>query len=257
MSLAVPILMYHQVSPVAQPAYRKYTVTTRAFAAQMRWLRLAGYTTLTPDALQAARLTNRPLPRRPILITFDDGYADLVTEAVPSLRAAGFTAVFYLIAGLMGQASEWLRAERGLVLPLMTWDQARALAAGGFTCGAHSLSHPRLSDLPAEACRHELAESRQRLEAQLNRPVAHLAYPFGAQNAAVRALAAECGYQTACSVQIGLSPADDDWLALRRVPVLGTDSLLDFMCRLVSAHTWRDTLNQMRGRLRPRPAPAP
>ena len=60
----------------------------------------------------------------------------------------------------------------------------------------------------------------------------HLAYPFGSFNQAVRAAAAEAGYQTACSVTIGLSKSADDVLALHRVPVIGGDSLLDFICRL-------------------------
>jgi peptidoglycan/xylan/chitin deacetylase (PgdA/CDA1 family) len=237
---SIPILMYHQVTPRPHPGFRKYAVTPALFAAQLRWLALSGYVSITPDDLLAARTGRAQLPRRPVLITFDDGFQDCVDYAVPLLLAHGFRAVFYLVAGLMGQASAWLMAERGLELPLMDWPAARRLETAGFMCGAHSFSHPRLANLDPAACRQELELSRRCLEDELGHAVTHLAYPYGAYNAAVRSIAADCGYQTACSVQIGLSAPDDDLLALHRVPILGHESLLDFAVRLRTAHSARE-----------------
>lgn len=229
--------MYHQVSPRAVPGFRKYVVSPQAFTAQMRWLALAGYTSITLDALLAHRNGTYSLPRRPVVITFDDGFQDCVEYAVPILQARGFTAIFYLVAGLMGKTSRWLVPERGFEFPLIDWATARQLEAAGFSCGAHSMSHPRLAELSPDACRVELEESRRLLEDQLGHEVRHLAYPFGSYNAVVRAIAADTGYASACSVRIGLSAPDDDRLALHRVPVSGQDSLLDFACRLQRART--------------------
>ena len=240
----MPILMYHLVSPRPIPAFRKYTVTPGMFATQMRWLRLFGYSTITISDLIAARARGR-LPSRSVIITFDDGFKDCFDYAVPTLQAHGFQAVFYLVAGLMGKTGQWLVEERGIELPIMEWDAARRLTEKGFECGAHSMSHPRLIDLDAEACRTELLESRHRLEDQLGNAVSHMAYPYGLWNDRVRAIAVECGYQSACSTQIGLSAADDDLLALHRVPVNGQESFIDFISRLSTAFSARETLRKL------------
>jgi peptidoglycan/xylan/chitin deacetylase (PgdA/CDA1 family) len=256
----VPILMYHEVTPRPAPAFRKYALTPVAFAAQMRWLALAGYSPITLDDLLAGRGGQKKLPARPVVITFDDGFQDCAEYAAPILGVRGFTATFFLVAGLMGRGSEWLRATRGIELALMDWSSARRLEAAGFQCGAHSLSHPHLADLDPATCRTELWESRQRLEHELGHGVRHLAYPYGSYNDVVRATAAECGYQTACSVRIGLSTADDDPFALHRVPISGLESFVDFVFRLRTGLTMRETWQAsgpaLKRRLGPGGAPA-
>ena len=243
MKSCIPILMYHQVTPRPHPALRKYVVTPRALAMQMNLLALTGYVPITLDALLAHRSGQCPLPSRPIVITFDDGFQESVEHAVPILQARGFTAIFYLVAGLVGKTSRWLLPERGVELPLMDWSAARRLVAAGFQCGSHTMSHPRLADLSPAACHDELLESRCLLEDRLGHEVRHLAYPFGSFNERVRAVAAETGYRSASSVRIGLSPPEDDALALHRVPVTGRDSLLDFICRLHTARGMGEMLH--------------
>ncbi|GJG86438.1 polysaccharide deacetylase [Gemmatimonadetes bacterium T265] len=237
MTAPVPILMYHEVSPTPRPTFRKYVVSRRAFARQMSWLRAAGYTPVTLDALLAARTGGArpgapPLPGRPVVITFDDGFHDCMQYAAEVLERHAFPATFFLVAGLVGGTSRWLVPERGLELRMGDWARARELLAAGFDCGSHSLTHPRLAALGADACRRELAESRRVLEDGLGREVRHLAYPYGSYDARVRDTAAEVGYRTACTVEPGPSTADDDLLALRRVPVNGAESLLAFIWRL-------------------------
>jgi len=244
---AVPILMYHEVSPEPHPSFRRYTVTERQFARQMRWLAGLGYQAIDMDDLARARLGEGVLPRRPVVITFDDGFQGCVDHAAPVLRSHGFTAVFYLVAGMMGETSRWMLPEVGLALPLMSWDTARSLAAEGFQCGAHSVTHPRLAGLPGERCRAELADGRRRLEDELGHPVAHLAYPFGSYDAAVQSIAAEAGYVTACSTRPGLSGPGDELLALRRISVYGHDSLLDFIVRLWTGTTIRERFRKREG----------
>src|SRR5512135_206224 len=117
LSPAIPILMYHQVTPRPHPALRKYSLTPRMFRLQMVWLALNGYHTITLDALVRNRLGHGTLPKRPIVITFDDGYVDCVNYAIPAMKAVGYTGVFYLVSGLMGRVSQWLVAERGVSAP--------------------------------------------------------------------------------------------------------------------------------------------
>lgn len=240
----VPVLMYHEVSPSPHPAFQRYTVTAREFARQMRCLAALGYQAIDMDALARARTGNGPLPKRPVVITFDDGYQGCVDHAVPVLRAHKFTAVFFLVTGLMGETSRWLLRELGVELSLMSWDTARTLAAEGFQMGAHTVTHPRLAGLDPARCRFELVESRRRLELEVGRPTVHLAYPFGSYDQAAQTLAAEAGYVTACSTRSGLSGADDNLLALHRISIYGHDSLLDFVLRLRTGAPVREHLDR-------------
>ncbi len=236
--------MYHQVVPQPSSAFRKYTVTPEAFARQMKWLAWRRYEPIDLDALVDDRAGRRSLPPRPIVITFDDGYQACADYAAPILKAHGFAAIIYLVAGLAGELSHWLLAECGVEYPIMDWETARQLSADGLHIGSHTVSHPRLSELPEAQCRVELLTSRQIIGDQLGRDVRHLAYPFGVFNAQVKTLAAEVGYQTACSVTIGFSTPGNDLLALQRVPVLGTDSLFDFIWRLQTARALGEWLDR-------------
>jgi peptidoglycan/xylan/chitin deacetylase (PgdA/CDA1 family) len=239
---SVPILMYHQVTPSPAASFERYSVTPRRFAAQMRLLAAARYTSITMAELADHWRERKALPRRAVVITFDDGFRDCVEFAVPVLERYRFRAVFYLVAGLMGQTSKWLRAAGAAEFPLMDWSAARRLQDAGMQCGAHSVTHPALAACsPAEA-RKELVESRRLLEDRLGQQVTHFAYPFGSVSPEVRALAAEAGYVSACATERRLATAQDDLLQLPRVSVYGGESLLDFVCRLRTARSPRQLL---------------
>lgn len=241
----VPILMYHEVTEKPHPSFVKYSVTAGAFAAQMRWLAFAGYSTIDLGTLLAHRRDGTAVPDKPIVITFDDGFRDCAVEAGRVMAEYRLSGTFFLVAGLMGGSSVWLRAERAMELPIMTWDDARELERLGHRCESHTVTHPRLARLSADECRDELVRSRELIEGALGHPVRYLAYPFGSESEQVQAIARECGYEGACTVTMGLSDPDDDPLALSRVPVLGSDSLVDFISRLGSAFSVRDRLHHL------------
>lgn len=230
-SPAVPILAYHEVSPDPYPPFRRYTVTVSEFTRQVRWLSSRGYQAIDLDMLLRARTSGDALPARPVLITFDDGFRACADQAVPVLQAYGFTATFFLVAGLMGETSRWM-SEANVTLPLMSWQRARELASAGFQFGSHTLTHPNLLGLESTRRRVELCDSRSRLEDELGRPVVHFAYPYGAYDASVRDGVADAGYVTGCATRSGLSEPGEDLLALRRMTVHGHDSMLDFASRL-------------------------
>ena len=239
MSRSIPILTYHHVTPEDLPSFRKYIVHPRMFAAQMRWLASHGYTPVDLASVVGGRAN---LPRRPVVITFDDGYRACVEHAVPILERWGLRAVFFLVAGLMGGPSRWLREEVGIELPLIDWPTARRLEAAGFTCASHTLTHPRLAKLARDACRRELAESRARLEDELGHAVLDLAYPFGSFDEHVRSAVLEAGYRSACAETPGRSRPNDDRLALRRIRIRGEESLLDFKLRVLTGFSAREWL---------------
>jgi peptidoglycan/xylan/chitin deacetylase (PgdA/CDA1 family) len=218
----------------------------------MSWLAGHGYTPISLETLLTCRKGERVLPDRPVVITFDDGYQDLVQYVVPVLQNYAFPAIFFLVAGLVGQSSAW---PDGGKIPLMDWSEVWQLTGAGFQIGSHSMSHPRLAEIPLEDARRELSDSRDLLEERLGCEIRHLAYPHGSYNEAVQKIASETGYHSAVSVRIGLSDLSDDVYALQRVPMSEQDSMLDFICKLrtarnfkksfkLAARNWRGTLKR-------------
>jgi peptidoglycan/xylan/chitin deacetylase (PgdA/CDA1 family) len=229
--------MYHQITPTPDRVFRKYAITPTEFAEQMRWVAAEGFVPIhLDDAFGHAR---RPLPAKPIVITFDDGFQDCFEHALPVLAAHAFTATFFVVAGLAGKRSEWLLAERGVEYPLMQWDAVRTLVDAGFECGAHTMTHPRLAQLSPDEAYRELRDSRCAIEDHTGAPVRHVAYPFGSFSASVRAAAERSGYLTGCTVVPGIARTSDDPLALARIPVNGTDAPLAFTTQLRPIPAWR------------------
>jgi len=248
----IPILTYHQVSlrlnrgavRHAPLAVEKYILSPQAFSSQMSWLAGRGYTPISLEALLACRRGEDVLPNKPVMITFDDGYQDLIRYAVPILQKHAFPAIFYLVAGLVGQTNAWMEGPGEI--PLMDWDEARQLIDSGFQIGSHSMHHPKLAEIPLEDVRNELADSRHLLELRLGCEIRHLAYPHGAYNEAVQRIAGETGYHSAVSIRIGLSNLTDDVYALQRVPMSRQDSMLDFICKLRTARNFRKSFKLAR-----------
>jgi peptidoglycan/xylan/chitin deacetylase (PgdA/CDA1 family) len=228
--------MYHEVSHVSRPGFGKYVIGTREFLWQIQWLKRMGFTAVTLDQLHTARGWGRPFPKRPVLITFDDGFADSARYAAPILLEHGFTATYFVVTDFIGRSSNWLISEGRLALPMMAWSAMRELQAHGIRFGAHSRSHPRLTELRDSDCREELVGARYALEDGLGQMVQHLAYPFGCYDARVRDLAEEAGYRTACTTVPGRS-GSEDLLQLRRVPVNGGESRMKFISRLLTGLT--------------------
>jgi peptidoglycan/xylan/chitin deacetylase (PgdA/CDA1 family) len=246
----VPILMYHEVAPGGPPGFAKYTVQPRAFAAQMAYLAMAGYTSVSLDDLLQALIGLRRLPLRAVAITFDDGYLASARYAPPILARRGFRATFFLVAGLVGRTSRWLRESHGFELPLFSWASARSLEDAGHRCESHALQHVHLDGLSTDDCLYELRCSQRVLEEALGHAVRHLAYPFGACGGRVVDLAAEAGYESACTVRIGRVGAADRALELPRIPITGFDSLPDFICRLQTGASLRELANARIARVR-------
>ena len=249
LSGGVPIVMYHLVSPDRPSAFHSYSVTAADFRAQVGMLTRLRCTAVSPDDLFAAQLSGRPLPKRAVLITFDDGFEDCLRHAAPALHEAGFQATMYVVAGLLASTSRWM-ADLGLDLPLVSAAQVRELEQAGVRCESHSVTHPRLASLSRESIREELCRSRATLEDLTGHTVRHLAYPHGSYDGRVRGEALAAGYQTAYTTRPGKAVLSDDPLAMPRVKVDGRDGRRDFLARLVTGHEAGYAARRIRGRTR-------
>jgi peptidoglycan/xylan/chitin deacetylase (PgdA/CDA1 family) len=242
--MAVTVLYYHRVGPPRAGLPRKGFVTPDAFQAQMRWIRRSGWTVLSLDDYAEALAGGKRTPRRGVVVTFDDGYADCLTYARPVLEAFGFSATFFVVAGAVGGTDRWNPTHGTHPERLAGWDDLRILHRAGFAVGSHTVRHRRLAELPVEEAREEVTASRVRLEEGLGAPVRHLAYPQGSWSAAVAAAVREAGYASACATRRGaVRDGRPDRFAIPRVPVSARDSVAAFAGKLVKGalgvYHWR------------------
>jgi peptidoglycan/xylan/chitin deacetylase (PgdA/CDA1 family) len=217
MIMSVPILMYHAVADSPSPATRRLSVTPRALDEQLTYLKEHGYTGMTFGALADAFATGKALPQRPVVLTFDDGYADFADEAWPIFQRHAVPATVFVTSGWVADAG---RNAAGAPLDrMLTWAQIRELAADGVEIGAHSHSHPQLDQLPDAALCTELRLGRTLLEDHIDAPVHTLAYPFGYSSPRVRLAARAAGYRCAASVRNLRAKPTDDLFMLPRLTV--------------------------------------
>ncbi|MEU7645492.1 polysaccharide deacetylase family protein [Streptomyces huasconensis] len=212
----VPILMYHSVARLPNAATHDLSVAPDAFARQMEVLGERGFTPLTTAQLAAAwRSPGGPLPDRPVLITFDDGYEGVHRHALPVLARHGFASTLFVSTG-------WLRGEHdtggGLDL-MLDWDQVRELAAAGTEIGGHSHTHPELDQLGDEELRTELGRCRDIVADELGAPPASFAYPYGYSSRRVRDRVRKAGFAQSLAVGNRLARRAQGPYALRRVTV--------------------------------------
>jgi peptidoglycan/xylan/chitin deacetylase (PgdA/CDA1 family) len=233
----IPILMYHSISNHANPKFKQFTVSPKLFAEHMAYLHQHRYTSMTVTQFLAARSQNgAKLPERPVVLTFDDGFADFYTEALPMLRRYGFAATLYVATGFMNGMSRWLQHEGEANRPMLTWDQLREISANGIECGGHSHSHPQLDTLsPAQAYR-EIAQSKRLLEDHLAQNISSFAYPFGYHTPSIRRQVQEAGYTSACAVKHAMSSDMTDPFSLARLMVK-SDTDVDALAALLDGHS--------------------
>jgi peptidoglycan/xylan/chitin deacetylase (PgdA/CDA1 family) len=228
-STMVPILMYHSISRFAAAKFRPFAVSPTAFAEQMSYLHEQGYTPVTTTHYIAARtVAGAQLPERPVVITFDDGFADFYTDALPVLQRYGFTATLYVTTAFVGETSRWLRKEGEADRPMLTWQQLTEVVQTGIECGGHTHMHPQLDTLSKTAAQHEITHCKEVLEQQLGHEINSFAYPFGYYTAQVRQLVAEAGYSSACAVKHAMSSDATDALGLTRFMVAADTDIQTF-----------------------------
>ena len=153
------------------------------------------------------------------VITFDDGYECVLKNAAESLREHRVNAIQYLVANRIGHKNEWDLGLDPASEQLMDLTQIREWLSLGHEIGAHTLTHPRLSQIPLSLAREEILSSKKRLEDLFGVPVKHFAYPYGDYDDKIVGLVQEAGFSTACTTNPGCVRAGDDAFRLNRLTV--------------------------------------
>lgn len=224
--------MYHQVDTPLSAREQRFCVPPADFAAQMRWLAEQGYRGVTLDQVIAHVGGSSALPPRSVHVTFDDGFIGVLEHALPALQQHRMPATLFALPRRTGQTNDWMH-ERGFPRrALLSRSQLEVLAGEGVAIGSHTCTHARLPELPADAARSEIADSKRELEDMLGRAVEHFAYPYGLFDASVRDAVIRAGYRSACSTRSGFNRAGEDAFLIRRLDIAGTDRLWQFRQKL-------------------------
>ena len=191
------VLAYHKVTSFELGGT---WVPPARFVGQLDCLLEAGYRFIDEGTFLDTLEEGRTGSDREILLTFDDGYRELLSTAVPALERRGIPALFFLVSDFVGRDNEWELRWPGRRFRHLDWNEIRDLARRGFAFGSHASTHRDLTRLTAAAVRAELSTSKRRIEEHTGAPVRSLSYPFGLTSPAIMEEAAQAGYRAAFSM---------------------------------------------------------
>jgi peptidoglycan/xylan/chitin deacetylase (PgdA/CDA1 family) len=223
-AIRLPILMYHYIR--TPPSMRddwmgyKLSVSPADFRAQMDWLYANGYHAVNFNQVRRYFAGAEALPPRPVVITLDDGYRDLYTDAFPILQAHGFTAVAYIVSSFVNKWS------------YVTNEQVLEMDRAGIEIGSHTIDHPNLAGMSYGSVSYQVTQSKRWLEQLVGHPVLDFAYPSGKFNAQTIIAVRQAGYDTAVTTQTSTTHSLLDRYAWGRVRVGGGESMQDFVTGL-------------------------
>ncbi|MGB8473916.1 MAG: polysaccharide deacetylase family protein [Candidatus Acidiferrum sp.] len=237
----VPILMYHSISDnlfgMSHPYYHINTLP-EVFSRQMRWLRGAGYRAVDLAEAWAGIEAGANLSKT-IVLTFDDGYRDFYTDALPVLKQCGFTATIFLATDRIRRTPARIEGA-----DYLTWSDVRELQTQGIRFGSHTVTHPDMRSLVPEELEYELGRSKEVLEEHLGVPVESFSHPHGFPEENrdytryLQDVLCNCGYNHAVSTIIGRASVNSSRFFLPRLPVNSFDDQAFFLAKLEGGYDW-------------------
>jgi len=220
----VPILMYHHLKDLPANATEldlTWTVSPKNFQAQIEWLAQKNYHTITMAELNAHLKQRTPLPTKPIVISFDDGWEDDYAIAFPMLKKNNFIGTFFPYTQPLGYSQITL-----------TWEQIKEMSAAGMDFQGHTITHPHLTQLTPDNAVREIGDAKKTLESRLNKPIVTFAYPFGEYNSVVLELVKRAGFESAVTIDPGYRQRNDKIYQLQRIRISYKETLDDLQKKL-------------------------
>ncbi|MCX5677940.1 MAG: polysaccharide deacetylase family protein [Candidatus Omnitrophica bacterium] len=220
------VLVYHSIGdidPSSDP--QKINVTPERFEEQMRYLSTCG---------------------RSYLLTFDDGFENVYTNAFPLLKRYGARSILFITTDFIDSrlGSDRLFNNAQPLRPL-TWAQVKDMSSCGVEIGSHSCTHKTMSDLDEKSASHEASASRERIRDMVGCDVRYFSYPFGSRrsfNKATERLLRDAGYSKAFTNIMGMDNSEEEPFVARRIRVYGTDNIFRFKMKVSGAYNWVDHL---------------
>jgi peptidoglycan/xylan/chitin deacetylase (PgdA/CDA1 family) len=247
------VLMFHAITDLRDdPVLREYGISKERLCELLDALTSLGSTFIDLDRFLRMLEGEEAAPRRAVLVTFDDGYSDLLTEALPVLRERGIPAVAFAVAGHVGGTNEWDHEIGARALDLAGADDLLMLAEHGIEIGAHGYSHRPLPSVVPEELPHELVGAAEQLESLgLPRPRV-LAYPYGSWSDEVAAEVSRSGYAAAFTCDDGVATRSSARHAVPRIGISADDTPRGLQLKVLTARwpePWRGKVLGLAGKL--------
>jgi peptidoglycan/xylan/chitin deacetylase (PgdA/CDA1 family) len=235
----IKVLMYHRITDdrrIAASA-KDWCVGSSAFRRHLELLDWLGFTAITFNDYRLHLAGELNLPKKPVILSFDDGYEDTFEIAFPLLEEFGMKGVVFVLGDRTIASNAWDLPEGLANIRLMSDKQILEMHSAGHEIGSHSMSHPRLTQLPRSSAWDEISRSRILLEMLLNAPIKSFAYPYGLVNQTLKNMVADAGYSLACSTYTGPGKFGVDLFELRRMSVTGSVRSFGFCIRMLTPYT--------------------
>jgi peptidoglycan/xylan/chitin deacetylase (PgdA/CDA1 family) len=229
--LGVPLLMYHHVTDEMNgTGLAKLRVSPRRFARQLDWLLDHGY-----DVVGMSRALGPDPPAKPVVLTFDDGYANFYDDAWPLIKERGLGATVFLVTNQVDGFNHWDQDKGEPREELLSRAQILELAYKGIEFGGHSHNHYDLTTLDDRQLMREITGCQKVLTDLLGQPARCFSYPFGLYNPKVQQATVRAGFTMACTTRPGKVAGGSDRLELPRIIVKRSDNMLDFRLKMSRA----------------------
>lgn len=242
-SRRIPVLMYHGINSVLRSGHPYFETNTSAstFARHMQHLHDGGYRPMKLSTA-IAMIDSGTWPQRAVVITFDDGFRDFYTHAMPILQEYRFPATMFIVSSFMGS-----RTSRFGHKDFMTWGETREIESFGVEIGSHTVSHPHLHSLHRQNIEKELKDSKDAIEDQLGKPISSFSYPYAfpeQDGPFVKKLRQDmkiAGYDHGVTTVLGSANRRSDRYFLPRLPANEYDDDQLFQAKLDGSYDWLRT----------------
>jgi peptidoglycan/xylan/chitin deacetylase (PgdA/CDA1 family) len=226
----IPVLMYHGIISHEDDIGNPIHISKVDFEKQMIWLYENKYQIITiAEMLQF--IQRRRIPQKSVVLTFDDGYESLLTNATPILEKFKFSATIFLLTGAVGKKTYAEFNTQQIAFPdndrPLSWSQLRTMEDSGWDVQSHSHNHYIHNIISESALEKEMRNSKDEIEYNLQRKVAFYCYPFGSYNTKCLQLLKTVGYKAAFSVHPGMAKDNSD---IRRLPRIEINRYTDLDC---------------------------
>ena len=217
--IRIPILNYHSISSGGTNLFLKFTLHPDTFKQHMKLISNQGYTPITVGGYAQLVKSSSLLPDKPVILTFDDGFADFYSAAFPILQEYNFPATLFVVTDHIDGTSRWLKGVGEETRTMLSWSQLSEIQKAGIEIGSHSATHIHLDTAKPEISRHEIICPKDKLEQKLGCSVHSMAYPYGHYTKAICQMVYEAGYSAACAVRNAMSHTNDNLFSLARITI--------------------------------------
>ncbi|MNS59793.1 Polysaccharide deacetylase [compost metagenome] len=222
----IPVLMYHKIPNLPIESHHRIFVTKDNFEKHLQFLSSQGFQTVSFRDLENYRSGKKSFesfPKKPVILTFDDGYIDNLTNAAPLLEKYGMTATIFLLADSKVDHNYWDAQSGDFNSPIMTVEQKKELLSRCFEVGSHGFRHEKITEMDDTKAWHELKDSKAELEKTFGQPICVYAFTYGITSPHHAKMAERAGYDFAVNTDTGGLSFEENPYAIFRANIFPED----------------------------------